>query len=71
MSGSAAVVRSMTDVSVIIEQARLEGRDLATALRIARATLHYVSSPDPDANQRRALRALDERLAEIAGGRNA
>ena len=69
MIGYAANAQSMTDVAAIIERARSEGRDLATALRIARATLDYLSSPVPDAEQVKALRALDHHLAEIANGK--
>ncbi len=69
MTSYAATAQSMTDVAAVIERARVEGRDLATALRIARATLGYLSSPSPNENQIKALRALDQRLAEMSHGK--
>ncbi|WP_238228816.1 hypothetical protein [Methylorubrum aminovorans] len=56
----------MADVAAVIEQAQREGRDLATALRIARVTLAYVSGPEPKPDQARALEALDRQLRSLA-----
>ncbi|MEH3117394.1 MAG: hypothetical protein PGN25_07240 [Methylorubrum populi] len=56
----------MADVAAVIEQARREGRDLATALRIARVTLAYVSGPEPEPAQTRALEAIDRQLRELS-----
>ncbi|MDV2983847.1 hypothetical protein [Methylorubrum podarium] len=56
----------MADVAAVIEQAQREGRDLATALRIARVTLAYVSGPEPEPDQARALEALDRQLRSLA-----
>ncbi|MDQ0447722.1 hypothetical protein [Methylobacterium aerolatum] len=58
--------QTMTDIASVIERARREGRDLATALRIARATLTYLSGPNPTADQRAALRDFDQSMAAIA-----
>ena len=66
MRGYAASAQVMADVAAVIEQARREGRDLATALRIARVTLAYVSGPNPDPEQARALEAFDRHLKDIA-----
>jgi DNA-binding Xre family transcriptional regulator len=71
MTSYAVKAQSMTDVAAIIERARIEGRDLATALRIARATLGYLSSPKPTEIQITALKALDHHLDEISNGRTA
>ena len=65
MKGYAAKAQIMADVAAVIEQARREGRDLATALRIARVTLAYVSGPNPDPDQAKALQEMDEHLKEI------
>ncbi|GAB6841108.1 hypothetical protein JCM2811A_01090 [Methylorubrum rhodinum] len=56
----------MADVATVIEQARREGRDLATALRIARVTLAYISGPQPDPEQTRALEAFDRQLRQLS-----
>ncbi|GEP00753.1 hypothetical protein [Methylobacterium haplocladii] len=66
MKGYAANAQIMADVAAVIEQARLEGRDLATALRIARVTLAYVSGPNPDPEQAKALESFDQHLKTIA-----
>ncbi len=65
MKGYAANAQVMADVAAVIEQARHEGRDLATALRIARVTLAYVSGPDPDPEQVEALKDFDRALKRI------
>ena len=65
MKGYAANAQIMADVAAVIEQARREGRDLATALRIARVTLAYVSGPNPDAEQAKALEDFDRHLKTI------
>lgn len=59
----------MTDIASVIERARFEGRDLATALRIARVMLSYLSGPNPSADQLRALRDFDQSMAAIAAER--
>ncbi|MFC6388274.1 hypothetical protein [Methylorubrum zatmanii] len=56
----------MADVAAVIERARSEGRDLATALRIARVTLAYVSGPEPEPEQARALEAIDRQLRALS-----
>lgn len=56
----------MADVAAVIEEARREGRDLATALRIARVTLAYVSGPEPEPEQARALDAIDRQLRALS-----
>ncbi|GJE26502.1 hypothetical protein [Methylobacterium organophilum] len=66
MRGYAAKAQIMVDVAAVIDEARREGRDLATALRIARVTLAYVSGPHPDPEQAKALAAIDRHLKEIA-----
>ena len=55
----------MTDVARILEQARRQGRDAATTLRIARATLAYTNGPDPAQSQTEALAAIDEHLRKL------
>ena len=65
MKGYAGNAQVMADVAAIIEQARREGRDLATALRIERVTLAYVSGPDPDREQSQALETIDRHLETI------
>lgn len=67
MKGYAANAQFMADVAAVIEQARREGRDLATALRIARVTLAYVSGPNPDPDQAKALQEFDRTLKDIGG----
>ena len=66
MKGYAANAQIMADVAAVIEQARREGRDLATALRIARVTLAYVSGPNPDPEQAKAIEAFDRHLKKIS-----
>lgn len=66
MIGYATKAQQMTDIASVIERARCEGRDLATALRIARATLTYLSGPNPSADQQAALRDFDRSMAAIA-----
>lgn len=66
MKGYAANAQIMMDVAAVIEQARREGRDLATALRIARVTLAYVSGPDPDTEQTKVLKEFDQELRRIS-----
>ncbi|GJE74145.1 MULTISPECIES: hypothetical protein [Methylorubrum] len=66
MRGYEAKAQVMADVATVIEQARREGRDLATALRIARVTLAYVSGPEPDPDQARALEAIDRQLRQLS-----
>ena len=66
MKGYAANAQIMMDVAAVIEQARREGRDLATALRIARVTLAYVSGPDPDSEQAKALKEFDQQLKQLS-----
>lgn len=65
MKGYAANAQVMLDVAAVIEQARKEGRDLGTALRIARVTLAYVSGSNPDRQQALALEAIDRHLDSI------
>jgi len=65
MKGYAGNAQTMADVAAVIEQARREGRDLATALRIARVTLAYVSGPEPGPDQAQALAEIDRRLKDI------
>lgn len=65
MKGYAANAQIMADVAAVIDQARREGRDVATALRIARVTLAYLSGPNPDPDQAKALKELDETLQDI------
>ena len=65
MKGYAGNAQIMADVAAVIEQARREGRDLATALRIARVTLAYVSGPNPDPEQVEALETFDRHLKDI------
>jgi len=65
MKGYAGNAQTMADVAAVIEHARREGRDLATALRIARVTLAYVSGPEPDPEQARALADIDRHLRDI------
>lgn len=57
----------MTDLAWVIEHARFEGLDLATALRIARTAPSYLSGPS--AGQLTALRDLDRSMAAIAAQR--
>lgn len=66
MRGYEAKAQVMADVATVIEQARREGRDLATALRIARVTLAYISGPQPDPEQARALEAFDRQLRQLS-----
>ena len=66
MKGYAANAQIMMDVAAVIEQARREGRDLVTALRIARVTLAYVSGPDPDTEQTKVLKEFDQELRRIS-----
>ncbi|GAA0262899.1 hypothetical protein LNAOJCKE_5171 [Methylorubrum aminovorans] len=66
MRGYEGNAQVMADVAAVIEQAQREGRDLATALRIARVTLAYVSGPEPKPDQARALEALDRQLRSLA-----
>ena len=66
MRGYEGHAQVMADVAAVIEQAQREGRDLATALRIARVTLAYVSGPEPEPDQARALEALDRQLRSLA-----
>lgn len=66
MQGYEGNAQVMADVAAVIEQAQREGRDLATALRIARVTLAYVSGPEPEPDQARALEALDRQLRSLA-----
>ena len=66
MRGYEGNAKVMADVAAVIEQAQREGRDLATALRIARVTLAYVSGPEPEPDQARALEALDRQLRSLA-----
>lgn len=66
MRGYEAKAQVMADVATVIEQARREGRDLATALRIARVTLAYLSGPQPDPEQARALEAFDKQLRQLS-----
>lgn len=66
MKGYAANAQIMADVASVIEQARREGRDLATALRIARVTLAYVSGPNPDPDQAKALEQIDQHLKAMS-----
>ncbi len=66
MRGYEAKAQVMADVAAVIEQARREGRDPATALRIARVTLAYVSGPEPDPEQTRALAAIDQELRQLS-----
>lgn len=66
MKGYAANAQIMADVAAVIEQARREGRDLATALRIARVTLAYVNGPDPNPEQTRAIEAFDRQLKSMS-----
>ncbi len=66
MRGYEGNAQVMADVAAVIEQAQREGRDLATALRIARVTLAYVSGPEPEPDQARALEALDRQLCSLA-----
>ena len=67
MKGYAAKAQIMTDVATVIEQARREGRDLITALRIARVTLAYVSGDNPDSDQAKALEDFDRQLKQLSG----
>ncbi len=66
MKGYAANAQNMLNVAAVIEQARREGRDLITALRIARVTLAYVSGPNPDRKQADALNTMDRHLATMS-----
>lgn len=66
MRGYEGNAQVMADVATVIEQAQREGRDLATALRIARVTLAYVSGPEPEPDQARALEALDRQLRALS-----
>lgn len=66
MRGYEGKAQVMADVAAVIDQARREGRDLATALRIARVTLAYVSGPEPEPEQARALEAIDRQLRELS-----
>ncbi|GEL44028.1 hypothetical protein MEX01_46190 [Methylorubrum extorquens] len=66
MRGYEGNAQVMADVATVIEQAQREGRDLATALRIARVTLAYVSGPEPEPDQARALEALDQQLRALS-----
>ncbi|SOR32331.1 conserved protein of unknown function [Methylorubrum extorquens] len=66
MRGYEGNAQIMADVATVIEQAQREGRDLATALRIARVTLAYVSGPEPEPDQARALEALDRQLRALS-----
>ncbi|GEP08426.1 hypothetical protein [Methylobacterium gnaphalii] len=66
MRGYAANAQIMADVAAVIEQARREGRDVATALRIARVTLAYVSGPNPDPEQAKTLESIDQHLKTIS-----
>jgi hypothetical protein len=65
MKGYSATEQAMTDVARILEQARRQGRDAATTLRIARATLAYTNGPDPAQSQTEALAAIDEHLRKL------
>ncbi|MCJ2027898.1 hypothetical protein MKK50_00435 [Methylobacterium sp. J-043] len=66
MRGYEGNAQVMADVATVIDQARREGRDLATALRIARVTLAYVSGPEPEPDQARALEALDQQIRALS-----
>ena len=66
MRGYEGNAQVMADVAAVIEDARREGRDLATALRIARVTLAYVSGPEPEPEQARALEAIDRQLRALS-----
>lgn len=66
MRGYEGQAQVMADVAAVIEEARREGRDLATALRIARVTLAYVSGPEPEPEQARALDAIDRQLRALS-----
>ncbi|MBD8905894.1 hypothetical protein MZTS_03950 [Methylorubrum zatmanii] len=66
MRGYEGNAQVMADVAAVIERARSEGRDLATALRIARVTLAYVSGPEPEPEQARALEAIDRQLRALS-----
>ena len=66
MKGYEAKAQVMADVAAVIDKARQEGRDLATALRIARVTLAYVSGPEPAPEQARALEAIDRQLRQLS-----
>ncbi|BAU89201.1 hypothetical protein MPPM_0596 [Methylorubrum populi] len=66
MRGYEGNAQVMADVAAVIEQAQREGRDLATALRIARVTLAYVSGPEPEPDKARALEALDRQLRALS-----
>ncbi len=66
MKGYAANAQAMTDVATVVEQARREGRDLATALRIARVTVAYLSGPEPDPEQAKVLAEFDRQLQSMA-----
>ncbi|MEE7456846.1 MULTISPECIES: hypothetical protein [Methylobacteriaceae] len=66
MRGYEGNAQVMADVAAVIEEARREGRDLATALRIARVTLAYVSGPEPEPEQARALEAIDRQLRALS-----
>ncbi len=64
MRGYAATAQCMMDVTAVIESARSEGRDVATALNIARVTLVYLSGPRPNAEQFDRLATFDRHLRE-------
>ncbi|WP_455976936.1 hypothetical protein [Methylorubrum populi] len=66
MRGYEGNAQVMADVAAVIERAQREGRDLATALRIARVTLAYVSGPEPEPEQARALEAIDQQLRALS-----
>ena len=66
MRGYEGNAQVMADVAAVIEEARREGRDLATALRIARVTLASVSGPEPEPEQARALEAIDRQLRALS-----
>lgn len=66
MKGYAANAQIMIDVAAVLEHARREGRDLVTALRIARVTLAYVSGPTPDRKQTDALDTMDRHLEAMS-----
>lgn len=66
MRGYEGNAQVMADVAAVIEEARREGRDLATALRIARVTLAYISGPEPEPEQARALEAIDRQLRALS-----
>ena len=64
MQGYEATAEAMENVACIIEQARREGRDPATALQITLVTLNYVAGRSPTPSQEKTLAALQVSLIE-------